>query len=560
MNVEPMFPRYLFRADLTRLPHNTFDFLVVGSGIAGLSSALSFSSDQRVLVVSKGELEGSNTYHAQGGIAAVLDERDSTDLHFTDTMRAGAGLSEPAPVRSLVEEGPQRVREMLSCGVPFDKERGNIALTKEGAHSRRRIWHANGDATGKAIVTALLARARQQSNITLKSGKMLVDLITLPSGQKGKLKLEPGRDLVPFPRRRRCLGALFLNQDGTLEVVWARGIILATGGAGQLYEYTTNPELATGGGLAIALRAGATLADLEFFQFHPTALYLPPAPRFLISEAVRGEGAILRNIHGERFMPKYHKLAELAPRDVVSRVIMREIKRTASKCVFLDLSALSPELILERFPTIHQRCLRWGLDITQEMIPVAPAAHYLMGGVCTDLSGRTGIRGLYAAGEVACTGVHGANRLASNSLVEGAVFGRRAALSAQADSPTSRELAQNTQELKLLEGSREFIPEARSFQNTVHRLQRIMSDYVGMERDGEHLALGEAQLADLLAQTRSQASGSQAWVECENMLTGSIAIAKAALMRQESRGGHERLDFPARDDQAWQSHILMTLK
>jgi L-aspartate oxidase len=560
MNVEPMFPRYLFRVDLTRLPHNTFDFLVVGSGIAGLSSALSFSSDQRVLVVSKGELEGSNTYHAQGGIAAVLDERDSTDLHFTDTMRAGAGLSEPAPVRSLVEEGPQRVREMLSCGVPFDKERGNIALTKEGAHSRRRIWHANGDATGKAIVTALLARARQQSNITLKSGKMLVDLITLPSGQKGKLKLEPGRDLVPFPRRRRCLGALFLNQDGTLEVVWARGIILATGGAGQLYEYTTNPELATGGGLAIALRAGATLADLEFFQFHPTALYLPPAPRFLISEAVRGEGAILRNIHGERFMPKYHKLAELAPRDVVSRVIMREIKRTASKCVFLDLSALSPELILERFPTIHQRCLRWGLDITQEMIPVAPAAHYLMGGVCTDLSGRTGIRGLYAAGEVACTGVHGANRLASNSLVEGAVFGRRAALSAQADSPTSRELAQNTQELKLLEGSREFIPEARSFQNTVHRLQRIMSDYVGMERDGEHLALGEARLADLLAQTRSQAPGSQAWVECENMLTGSIAIAKAALMRQESRGGHERLDFPARDDQAWQSHILMTLK
>lgn len=560
MSVEPLFPRYLFSVDLSGLNQNTFDYLVVGSGIAGLTAALSYNPEDRVLVVSKQDLEGSNTYHAQGGIAAVLDERDSTDLHFSDTLRAGAGLSEPAPVRVLVEEGPQRVREMLEQGVPFDKERGNIALTKEGAHSRRRIWHANGDATGKAIVKALLARAWQQPNITLWPGKMLVDLITQPSGQGGKLKLDRSQELLSLSRRRRALGALFLNQDGSLEVVWARGIILATGGAGQLYEYTTNPQLATGSGLAIALRAGATLADLEFFQFHPTALYLPPAPRFLISEAVRGEGAILRNIHGERFMPKYHKLAELAPRDVVSRAIMREIKKTDSKCVYLDLSALSPALILERFPTIHRRCLRYGLDITKDMIPVAPAAHYLMGGVCTDLSARTGIRGFYAAGEVACTGVHGANRLASNSLVEGAVFGRRAALTAQAESLTTQELAAFSQEIQQLEGAREFIPQVSKTQGVVHKLQKIMGDYVGMERTGEHLVAGGELLAGLLNQVRSQASGSQDWVECENMLTSAIAITKAAARRQESRGGHERLDFPNRDDENWQEHILLNLK
>lgn len=559
MSAEPMFPRYLFSRELAQLPHNTVDYLVVGSGIAGLCAALAFDPGARVLVASKGELEGSNTYHAQGGIAAVLDERDATDLHFADTMRAGAGLSEPAPVRILVEEGPQRVRELLGVGVPFDRERGSIALTKEGAHSRRRIWHANGDATGRAIVTTLLARAWEQPNITLWSGKLLVDLITQPSGEGGKIQLAKSHELSPYSRRRQAFGALFLDQDGRFSVVWARGIILATGGAGQLYEYTTNPELATGSGLAIALRAGATLADLEFFQFHPTALYLPPAPRFLISEAVRGEGAILRNIHGERFMPNYHKLAELAPRDVVSRAIMREIKQTDSKCVYLDLAALSPELIGERFPTIHQRCLRYGLDITKEMIPVAPAAHYLMGGICTDLAGRTGVRGLYAAGEVACTGVHGANRLASNSLVEGAVFGRRAALAAQAESITSSELAALSKQVQILEGRGEFGPQL-SCKAKVPQLQRIMNDYVGMERTGGQLAVGERLLAELLAQVRTQISCSQDWVECENMLTGAIAIAKAAAARQESRGGHERLDFPNRDDENWQQHLLVNLK
>jgi L-aspartate oxidase len=554
----PTIPRYLFSLELAQLPQYTFDYLVIGAGIAGLFSALSFSPSQKVLVVSKQKLEDGNTYHAQGGIAAVLDEDDSADLHFADTLEAGAGLCEPEPVRALVEEGPELVKELLAYGVPFDKEDGSIALTKEGAHSRRRIWHANGDATGRAILKTLLQRAQERSNLTLWPGMFLVDLITHPQGEGGKLKISFSRGITPQPSSRRCLGGVFLNAEGELAVVWARAVILATGGAGQLYEYTTNPESATGTGLAAALRAGASLADLEFFQFHPTALYLPPAPRFLISEAVRGEGAVLRNLHGERFMAKYHELAELAPRDVVSKVIMREMKATGTSCVYLDLSALSAELIKERFPTIYHRCLRWGLDITVEMIPVAPAAHYLMGGVATDLHGRTGVGGLYAAGEAACTGVHGANRLASNSLLEGIVFGRRAALSAQRESITSEELAE-------LRGSCQEIQGAHNITTTglqleiEKQLQKTMTCYVGMEREASLLAKASEILSSLLAEKRAHPSITHRWVEDEDMLTAAMALTSAAAHRRESRGAHERLDFPERDDVKWQGHIIISL-
>ena len=402
-----MTPRYLFSPELDRLPSLESDFLIVGSGIAGLFAAYKAGQLGSVLVVTKQRAEDSNTEMAQGGIAAAVDETDSPVQHLEDTLEAGAGLCDARAVEILVTEGPLRVMELVELGVRFDREGSAWDLGREGAHRRRRILHAS-DATGGEIARALIRECRSNPRITLREGCFLVDFLrSAPSG--------------------RCVGALMLdNQSGGFMVCRAPVVIVATGGAGQLYQNTTNPAVATGDGAAAAYRAGAELVDMEFVQFHPTALAMPNAPHFLISEAVRGEGALLRNVRGERFMPRYHQMADLAPRDVVTRAIVREMQETQADHVFLDISQLEPDRFQARFPNICSTCRQYGLDLDKGSIPVAPATHYIMGGIRTGADGETNIPGLYACGEAACNGVHGANRLASNSLLEGLVFGARA--------------------------------------------------------------------------------------------------------------------------------------
>ncbi|HEX8181359.1 MAG TPA: L-aspartate oxidase, partial [Pyrinomonadaceae bacterium] len=390
------------------------DFVVVGSGIAGLRAALEIAAGgARVVVLTKERAAESNTEYAQGGVAVALSDDDETSLHEDDTQAAGAGLCDERAVRVLVEDGRRYMRELIEWGAEFDREGGRLLFTQEAAHSRRRILHAGGDATGHEIVRALLARARADARIQFLAHAATEELIVEDGFCRGVRYLDP---LVRASRSVR-----------------ARAVVLASGGAGQLYLHTTNPQVATGDGMAMAYAAGAELADMEFVQFHPTALNVEGAPRFLLSEAMRGEGGLLRNAEGKRFMPRYHERAELAPRDIVSRAIVAELERTATRTAFIDMTALDARFLRRRFPKIYDTCLRYGLDITREPVPVSPAAHYIMGGVRTDLDGRTTVPGLYAAGEVACTGVHGANRLASNSLLEGLVFGARAGRAAAGD-------------------------------------------------------------------------------------------------------------------------------
>ena len=387
--------------------NSSYDFIVVGAGIAGLRAAIELSRHGTVLCLSKRELTESNTQYAQGGIAVALGPDDSPEIHLRDTLAAGAGLVNEEAARTLVTEGPTRVLELLDWGVRFDRdEHGQLAFTREGAHSRDRVLHADGDSTGREMGRTLYVQAKSLGNIEMGEFGFCRDLILQDD---------------------RVVGVEALHDDGRVEKIMARAVLLATGGAGMVYANTTNPEVATADGVAMAWRAGAELSDMEFIQFHPTALYVKGAPRFLISEAVRGEGAFLRNDQRKRFMPDYHKLAELAPRDVVARAIHRELElsTSADPMVFLDVTHLEGEKLKARFPRIYQTCKEYGLDMSHDLIPIRPAAHYAMGGVRTDLDGRSSLAGLYAAGEAACTGVHGANRLASNSLLEGLVFGAR---------------------------------------------------------------------------------------------------------------------------------------
>ena len=382
------------------------DFIVVGSGIAGLRAAVALASAGRVTVLTKDLVTESNTEYAQGGVAVVLSDDDDIGLHFQDTIDAGAGLCDTETVQVLVEEGPRYIVDLIEHGAEFDREHGQLAFTREAAHSRSRILHARGDSTGREIVRALVSWSKKLPNIEY-----------LPHACTQSLIVRDGR----------CVGVTYVEPSShRIRALYARAVVLATGGAGQLYQHTTNPDVATGDGQAMAYRAGATMADLEFIQFHPTALAVAGAPRFLLSEAMRGEGGRLLNIRGEAFMSRYDERAELAPRDIVSRSINSEMARTSTDHVWLDMRELDHEFVRERFPKIYNTCLLYNVDITRDLIPVSPAAHYAMGGVRTDSFGRTSLAGLYAAGEVACTGVHGANRLASNSLLEGLVFGARA--------------------------------------------------------------------------------------------------------------------------------------
>ncbi len=526
-----MFPRYITSFNTSELKKIETEVLVIGAGIAGLFTAIQAAKTRNVLLITKKHLLESNTRYAQGGIAAVIAESDSPAYHLQDTLVAGAGLCSREAVNILVHESPDVVQELMQLGAQFDYENGELALTREGAHSQRRILHANGDATGYEIVRALCERALQHPRIKVLEEHVAIDLLT-----------EDGE----------CKGAILMSPNGEQSIVLACSTVLCTGGAGQLYRYTTNPEIATADGIGIAYRAGAEIKDIEFIQFHPTALVYPGAPRFLISEAVRGEGAILRNIKGERFMNNYHEQLELAPRDIVARAIVSEMENTQSTFVYLDITHETEELIKHRFPTIYEYCLRYGLDMTSDWIPVAPAAHYIMGGLKTDLNGETSINKLYACGEVSCTGVHGANRLASNSLSEALVFGKRIV---QQINQTSS-VAPNFHMFNRIEADQRL--EALDVAGQRLRLQKLMVRYVGLKRDAKGLQKGINEI-ERIAKKIIHGIADQEQVELANLICAAHLVAQSALIREESRGGHYRSDFPDRDDVNWQKHIVFRI-
>ncbi|WP_298226440.1 L-aspartate oxidase [Gryllotalpicola sp.] len=484
--------------------------IVVGSGLAGLMAALEAATGAEVLLISKGALAEANTAYAQGGVAVSLWPDDSPAAHSADTVRAGAGLCDPAAVAVLTEEGPERVRQLIALGARFDRDGAQLARGLEAAHSAARIVHAGGDATGAEIERALIARVTDDPRIAIRERTALAELL---------------RDSPPGGSVPRVIGVELA--DGTRE--YADAVILATGGAGQLFAHTTNPAVATGDGVAAAWRAGAVLADAEFYQFHPTALAVPGS--FLISEAVRGEGAVLRNADGERFMTDAHPDAELAPRDVVARAIAVEMAAQDGRPVVLDATALGAARLARRFPTIDRVVRRAGFDWSREPVPVTPAAHYWMGGIATDLRGRTSLSGLWAAGECAATGVHGANRLASNSLLEAAVFGVRAGRDAvrASDNPTP---GLRTGQDDVVHSTAPAV--GSSGRLARHELQRLMWRQVGLQRSGE----GLRQAASVL----DGATGAN--LEDRNLLDVARVVVAAALAREESRGAHYRSDFP----------------
>lgn len=507
------------------------DFLVIGSGVAGLRAALELSCEGQVLILTKGHPLESNSSYAQGGVAVALSEEDDVSIHFTDTLKAGHGLCREEAVRVLVEEGPARIQELIRWGAKFDKAGGKFAFAREAAHSRSRILRARGDATGNEMVRVLIAQVSRRKSIQRLDRHFTVDLVVADG---------------------RCCGAEVLDEDtGERSVIHARAVMLTTGGAGQIYARTTNPPNATGDGMAMALRAGAVLQDMEFVQFHPTSLYLPSCPPFLLSEAIRGEGGRLRNIKGELFMQRYHPAGALAPRDIVARAIWSEMAATRARHVYLDATHLSPSFVKQRFPTIYATCLRYDIDMTEEWIPVSPSAHYMMGGVWTDLNGATSLPGLFAAGEVACSGVHGANRLASNSLLEGLVFGVRAgqaalAYSARAGRPLTVAVPSD-------EASQRGDDELVDVEKLRSSLRRVMWGKVGLVRSGESLTSACAQLSRW-ARTGSKPLWSRAALEVRNMIQVAHCVAEAALWRQNSVGAHYRSDFPHKRGPGWRQH------
>ena len=525
--------RYLVDFDTKNIETSYFDVIIIGSGIAGVYTALEIPPEYEITILTKETIEISNSVLAQGGIAVSLDKGDSPELHFKDTIYAGAGLCNEESVWVLVSEAAKHIEKLFEYRVNFDKRSPNeLAFGREAAHSKSRIIHA-GDSTGKEVLDKLISVVRSKKNIKIKERTFVIDLLT--DGGEAR-------------------GVIAYDEDSSkLEIYLSHAVVCATGGFGQIYENTTNPEVATGDGACLAYRAGAELMDLEFIQFHPTVLYHPENDSFLISEAVRGEGAILRNIEGERFMPKYHEMAELAPRDVVSRSIFMEMKKTNSTHVHLDITFKDRDYLEHRFPTIFRTCLNYGIDMSRDYIPVAPAEHYCMGGIRTDIYGRTNIKRFYACGEAACNGIHGANRLASNSLLEGLVFGSKigsqiaSVIEQSKDGIAEYSVRYSTNRIKKDIGK-------KAIRNDI---KRIMTEYTGIIKNKEGLIQAKHktnQYRELLKNMRN--TDMEDW-ELQNMVLLSSLVIDSALKREESRGAHYRSDFSETDDEKWKKNIIV---
>jgi len=526
-------------SDVTLLM-KTYDFLVVGSGIAGLSFALRASAHGSVAILTKRGAEASNTAWAQGGIATVMSPDDSMDLHVADTLDAGAGLCKEEVVRTIVGEGPECIEELIARGVQFDSHLENgveeIDLGREGGHTRRRILH-HGDTTGKEIATRLLTACRHTPGITFYENHFAIDLITT-----ARLGLATGD---------RCLGLYVLDEaSGQVETFRSDRVVLATGGCGRVYLYTTNPKIATGDGVAMAWRAGATISNMEFIQFHPTCLYHPTIKSFLITEAIRGEGGVLVGADGGEFMQKYDARKSLAPRDIVARAIDREIKKTGHSCVYLDITSKSREFLSERFPHIYGTLLAGGIDMATDRIPVVPAAHYQCGGIRTDVNGATSLRGLYAVGEVGCTGLHGANRLASNSLLEAAVVARRAAVDILRRSPMGQTVLEDYKLPPWKTGDVTDVDELVVVYHNWDEIRRLMWDYVSIVRTGKRLQRAATRLRNLQREVQDfywNFKITSELLELRNLAQVAALIVDSATQRHESRGLHYTLDFPDAD-------------
>lgn len=529
-------PRYLSPFHPKRVPHFFTDVLIIGGGLAGLRSALEVDPGLSALVITKGPRDQSNSAHAQGGVAAVLGPDDSFDEHVADTLEAGGSLCDPAVVERVVREGPERIRELIEWGTEFDRQGDSVALSREGGHGRQRIVHALGDATGREIMRAVGEQFDARPNTEIWENTFTLDLLTYDGA---------------------CRGALVWNAHHGKTLIWAKQTVLASGGAGQLYRETTNPEVATGDGLGIAYRAGAELRDVEFVQFHPTVLYIAGSSRNLITEAMRGEGALLVDRLGCRFMPEYDERAELAPRDVVSSAIVSQMERTRHPCVYLDLTHLEADSVRARFPGIAAICAKFDLDITRDRIPVRPGAHYMMGGLTVDSEGRTTLPRLLAAGEVTASGLHGANRLASNSLLEALIYGAAAGRIASCE---AARLDDSFRALPLENPPIKLESELLDLTDIRNSLKSLMWRRVGVRRDAAGLREAMDNIDHwcryVLPLQFSEPGG---W-ELQNMLCVARLIIQAATEREETRGCHVRDEFPHRDDERWNRHIVFRLE
>ncbi|QEG40685.1 L-aspartate oxidase [Roseimaritima ulvae] len=530
-----MTPRYLVPFHPKQVPHHFVDLLIIGSGLAGLRAAHAAHPHQTVLLVTKDQLRESNSNYAQGGIAGVLGPGDDFESHVSDTLIAGGNLCDSEVVEMVIREGPRRIEELIEWGTKFDQTKGRLALGREGGHSHQRIVHAHGDATGREVMRAMIAHTRQRPNNLIWEQAFTLDLLTHDG---------------------RCRGALISRDGGPPTLVWAKQTILCTGGAGQVFRESTNPLVATGDGFGLAYRAGVELRDMEFIQFHPTVLYIAGSSRSLITEAIRGEGAHLIDVNGHRFMPAYDQRAELAPRDVVSQSIIQHMAETTHNCVYLDLSHLDRGEVLNRFPGIAATCAKFGLDIAQDRIPVRPGAHYMVGGVTVDRAGRTSLPGLWAAGEVTSSGLHGANRLASNSLLEGLVYG---AFAGQGAAREAAEMPDTMTALPIECSPIKHKSQSLDFADIRASLKSVMGRLVGVQRNAAGLREAITTIDSFFAYVMPQQFQDETGWETQNMLLTSRMMATAALAREESRGVHFRTDFPSSNDETWRRHLAIQI-
>lgn len=525
------FRRYLVNIDTVSTPQVFTDCLIIGAGIAGLRAAIEAAKSCSVTIISKDTLQNSNTYHAQGGIASVLNETDSFESHINDTLNTGCGLSNESIVNLVIKQGPGLVEQLLEWGADFDMNGSQIATTLEGGHAQPRVAHAHGDRTGQVIADTLIKKVRNNPDIKIMENSFCIDLLT--------------------NSKNSCVGAVVQSDKGP-QIIWSENTILATGGGGRLYRETTNPDVATGDGIAIAYRAGAILRDLEFIQFHPTTLYIAGASRALITEALRGEGAILLNNEHEAFMKSYHPSAELAPRDIVSRAILSEMLKTGTTHVYLDVSHFDKSHFAKRFPLISELCESFDIDVSKELIPVRPSAHYMIGGVKTDFDARTNINNLYACGEIASVGLHGANRLASNSLLEGLVFGKAAGHNAaQCSGPGGSDIKHHRIKYTIANSDRTRLDTS----DVLNSLRSLMWRNVGITRTDHKLSEAQEIISFWQRYVMDKVFDRPEGWQCQNMLTTSLLMANAAQKRCESRGVHFRSDFAEINDKKFKKHF-----